>query len=141
VGLHPAAHRLTGWTRQRLEKLLEDSLIKISAVASSLTRCQPAMLEALIANERDPKVPAPGPRPDEAKRRADEALTGKFDDHHAELARMLLDQVDACPRSASSPPGSGADHRDPAAQGVDADGTTGPGAGTGAGRRRCHHPA
>ena len=24
-----------------------------------------------------------------------EALTGKFDDHHAELARMLLDQVDA----------------------------------------------
>ena len=24
-----------------------------------------------------------------------QALTGKFDDHHAELARMLLDQIDA----------------------------------------------
>ena len=24
-----------------------------------------------------------------------EALTGRFDDHHAELARMLLDQIDA----------------------------------------------
>jgi transposase len=24
-----------------------------------------------------------------------QALTGRFDDHHAELARMLLDQIDA----------------------------------------------
>ena len=24
-----------------------------------------------------------------------EALDGRFDDHHAELARMLLDQIDA----------------------------------------------
>jgi transposase len=24
-----------------------------------------------------------------------EALTGRFDDHHAELARMLLDQIDS----------------------------------------------
>ena len=30
-----------------------------------------------------------------------EALTGRFDDHHAELARMLLDQVDA--RAPSNP--------------------------------------
>ena len=27
-----------------------------------------------------------------------EALTGRFDDHHAELARMLLDQIDALQR-------------------------------------------
>jgi transposase len=27
-----------------------------------------------------------------------EALTGRFDDHHAELARMLLDQIDALDR-------------------------------------------
>jgi hypothetical protein len=27
-----------------------------------------------------------------------EALTGRFDDHHAELARMLLDQIDALNR-------------------------------------------
>jgi hypothetical protein len=27
-----------------------------------------------------------------------EALTGRFDEHHAELARMLLDQIDALTR-------------------------------------------
>ena len=25
-----------------------------------------------------------------------EALNGRFDDHHADLARVLLDQIDAC---------------------------------------------
>jgi transposase len=25
-----------------------------------------------------------------------EALNGGFDDHHADLARLLLDQIDAC---------------------------------------------
>ncbi len=42
---------------QRLEKLLEDALLKVSAVASTLdTKSVRAMLEALIAGERDPKV-------------------------------------------------------------------------------------
>jgi transposase len=42
---------------QRLEKLLEDSLIKVSAVASRLdTLSVRDMLEALIADERDPKA-------------------------------------------------------------------------------------
>jgi hypothetical protein len=41
----------------RLEKLLEDALIKVSSVASSLdTRSVRDMLEALIAGERDPAV-------------------------------------------------------------------------------------
>lgn len=55
------------------------------------------MLEALIAGERDPEVLA-----ELAKRRMRakipqlrEALTGRFDAHHAELARMLLDEIDA----------------------------------------------
>ena len=39
----------------RLEKLLEDSLIKVSSVASSLdTKSVRDMIEALIAGERDP---------------------------------------------------------------------------------------
>src|SRR5262249_47578028 len=42
---------------QRLEKLLEDALIKVSSVASSLTTVSARdMIEALIAGERDPKV-------------------------------------------------------------------------------------
>ena len=42
---------------QRLEKLLEDALIKVSAVASGLdTMSARDMVEALIAGERDPKV-------------------------------------------------------------------------------------
>ena len=41
----------------RLEKLLEDSLIKVSSVASSLdTKSVRDMIEALIAGERDPGV-------------------------------------------------------------------------------------
>ncbi len=62
-----------------------------------------------------------------------EALDGRFDDHHAELARMLLDQIDHLDTQI--------DHLTarigtliaaiPAAQGVNADGTTGPGAGLG----------
>jgi transposase len=83
---------------QRLEKLLEDALIKMSAVASSLTTASARdMIEALIAGERDPRVLAELARGRmRAKRPAlVEALTGSFDDHHAELARMLLDQIDS----------------------------------------------
>jgi transposase len=83
---------------QRLEKLLEDSLIKVSAVASTLdTLSVRDMLEALIAGERDPRRLADLARGRmKTKREAlIEALTGRFDDHHAELARMLLDQIDA----------------------------------------------
>jgi transposase len=83
---------------QRLEKLLEDALIKVSAVASTMdTLSVRDMLEALIAGQRDPKVLAGLARGMMNAKRAAliEALTGKFDDHHAELARMLLDHIDA----------------------------------------------
>ncbi len=118
----------------RLEKLLEDALIKVSAVASRLdTVSARDMVEALIAGERDPQTPAGLARGRmKAKHRAlVEALTGRFDDHHAELARMLLDQID----SLTGQIGRLTDRIDqliaaiPAAQGVDPDGTTGPGAG------------
>ncbi|MDX6585266.1 MAG: transposase [Solirubrobacterales bacterium] len=85
--------------KQRLEKLLEDALIKLSSVATDLLGVSArAMIEALIAGVRDPKVLADLARGKlNAKRPAlIEALNGRFDDHHADLARLLLDQIDAC---------------------------------------------
>ena len=88
--------------KQRLEKLLEDALIKLSSVATDLLGVSArAMIEALIAGERDPKALAGLARGKlNAKRGALlEALNGRFDDHHADLARLLLDQIDACSAS------------------------------------------
>lgn len=85
--------------KQRLEKLLEDALIKVSSVATDLFGLSGrAMIEALIAGERDPEVLADLARGKlKAKRaRLVEALNGRFDDHHADLAQLLLDQIDAC---------------------------------------------
>jgi transposase len=83
---------------QRLEKLLEDALIKISTVVSDVLGVSGrAMLDALIAGERDPRALAELARGRMRGKRAAlvEALTGRFDDHHAELAQMLLDEIDA----------------------------------------------
>jgi transposase len=83
---------------QRLEKLLEDSGIKLSAVASDIVGVSGrAMLEALIAGQRDPAALA-----DLAKRQMrqkipalTEALRGRFNDHHAFMTRLYLDRIDA----------------------------------------------
>jgi len=121
---------------QRLEKLLEDALIKISTVATDIMGVSGrAMIEALIAGQRDPHALADLARGRLRVKHAAlvQALTGQFDAHHGELARILLDQVDALSAQI--------EHLTarideliaeiPAAQGVDADGTTGPQAGTG----------
>lgn len=82
---------------QRVEKLLEDALIKLSTVATDIMGVSGRqMIEALIAGERNPAVLAEMAR---GRMRAKntaliEALTGRFDAHHAELASMLLDQID-----------------------------------------------
>jgi transposase len=82
---------------QRLEKVLQDAGIKLTSVASKvLTQSGRAMVEALIAGERDParlaglakgklrpKIPALA-----------EALTGHFGPHHAVAARRILDHLD-----------------------------------------------
>jgi transposase len=82
----------------RLEKLLEDAGIKLSSVATDITGVSGrAMLEALIAGRDDPaalaelakgrlrsKVPA-----------LTEALRGHFTTHHAFMARLFLDRIDA----------------------------------------------
>jgi transposase len=81
----------------RLEKLLEDALIKLSSVVSELLgKSSRDMIEALIAGERDPTVLAELAYHNMKTKHAAlvEALTGRFDDHHAELARILLDQID-----------------------------------------------
>ena len=83
---------------QRLEKLLEDALIKLSTGATDIMGVSGrAMIDALIAGERDPHVLAELARGRMRVKRAAlaEALTGRFDEHHAELAQMLLDQIDA----------------------------------------------
>lgn len=83
---------------QRLEKLLEDALIKVSVVASRLdTMSARDMIEALIAGERDPRRLADLARGRMKAKRSEliTALDGRFDDHHGELARLLLAQIDA----------------------------------------------
>lgn len=120
----------------RLEKLLEDALIKVSAVASKIDAVSVRdMVEALIAGERDPQVLADLAR---GRMRAKhdalvEALTGRFDAHHGELARVLLDQIDSLSEQVArlSTRIEELIAAMPAAQGVDADGTTGPNAGLG----------
>ena len=83
--------------KQRVEKVLEDALVKISSILTDLHGVSGrAMLEALIVGERDPMVLA-----ELAKGRARarlallaEACDGRFTSHHARLCRMLLDQAD-----------------------------------------------
>ena len=75
----------------------EDALIKLSTVATDMMGVSGrAMIEALIAGERDPQVLAELARGRMRVKHAAlvEALTGRFDAHHAELARMLLDAYD-----------------------------------------------
>jgi transposase len=82
----------------RLEKLLERALIKISDVTSTLDlKSVRAMIEALIAGQRGPRILADLARGPLRKKRAAlaEALDGRFEDHHGEIARILLDQIDS----------------------------------------------
>jgi len=84
--------------KQRAEKLLEDTQIKLSAVISDIFGVSGrAMLEALIAGQRDPWVLADLARGSMRGKKSvlQEALTGHFRDHHGYLLRMMLDRVDA----------------------------------------------
>jgi len=83
--------------KNRVEKLLEDACIKLSVVASDIFGVSGrAMMEALIAGQRDPAVLA-----DMARTRLRlkipqlrEALTGMFTDRHGFRLRLLLDRID-----------------------------------------------
>lgn len=82
---------------QRIEKVLEDAGIKLSAVAADIMGVSGrAMLEALIAGQDTPAAMA-----DLAKRRMrskipalTEALTGRFTPHHGYMIRMHLSLID-----------------------------------------------
>jgi len=123
--LHKAQDRTREW--QRLEKLLEGALIKVSSVASSLqSKSVLDMIAALISGERDPRALAGLARTSMRAKMADleHALTGMFDDHHAELARMLLDHIGYLDRQVARLDDAIAACLDkiPAARGADADG-------------------
>ena len=119
---------------QRLEKLLEGALIKLSSVASKLTTLSAQdMIRAMAAGQRDPKVLASLARTAMKAKHEElaEALDGMFDDHHGELASLLLDQIGFLDQRIKALSGRAAELTAaiPAAWGVDADGTTGPDAG------------
>lgn len=83
--------------KQRVEKLLEDALIKLSVVVSDLFGVSGrAMMAALIDGERDPKVLAELARGSMRSKtdRLREALTGRFTDHHAFLLTRMLSRID-----------------------------------------------
>jgi transposase len=83
--------------KNRVEKLLEDAQIKLSVVASDIFGVSGrAMLAALVAGERDPKVLAQLAR---QRLRAklsllEEAFHGRFSDHHAFLLTTMLERID-----------------------------------------------
>src|SRR3954467_12961911 len=83
--------------KQRVEKLLEDALIKLTVVVSDPFGVSGrAIMAALIAGERDPAALAELAR---GRLRAKtgpltEALTGRFTEHHAFLLSQMLARVD-----------------------------------------------
>ena len=126
--------RTRHWSR--LEKLLERAQIKISAVLSKLTTgTARAMIEALIDGQRNPKVLAELAIGKARSKRAElaEALDGDWQPHHGELARILLDQIDALTAQIGTLTDRVRELIDqiPAAWGADAGGVTGPQAGAG----------
>jgi transposase len=134
--VHLTQDRTRYW--QRLEKLLEDAQCKLSSVVSKLAGSQSAaaMLEAMIAGERDPQVLADLAQSRMRGSRAElvKAFTGmRFGPQHAAAAasdlraiRFLDAEIAALEEQARAHIAAV-----PAAWGIDAGGTTGPQAGHG----------
>jgi transposase len=82
---------------QRLHKVLEDGGIKLDSVASDATGVSGrAMIEALIAGQRDPAVLADLAKGVLRKKIPDLtlALAGRFAEHHGLLCRLHLRHID-----------------------------------------------
>jgi transposase len=82
---------------QRLGDVLQDAGVKIDSVASSLaTKSARGMIEALIDGERRAGVLADLAKGKMRAKIADleQAVTGRFDDHHASLCRWHLRTLD-----------------------------------------------
>lgn len=87
-----------GAEKNRAEKLLEDAGIKLSVVASDIFGVSGrVMMAALIGGDRDPKALAQLARAGLRRKIAalEEALTGRFTDHHGFLLQTMLGRVDA----------------------------------------------
>ena len=83
--------------KNRVEKLLEDACIKLSVVASDIFGVSGrAMMAALIAGERDPKLSAQLARSRMRTKisRLEDAFNGHFDAHHAFLLTRMLHRID-----------------------------------------------
>jgi len=118
---------------QRLEKLLEDALVKLSSATSKLAenKTARAIIGALIEGNRDPRALAGLAKGSLRGRRAalEQALDGMaFGEHHAWLARMHLDRIDALDRhlAAINDEIEACLDAIPAARGIAADGTRTP---------------
>jgi transposase len=84
--------------KQRLEKVLEDAQIKLSSVITDIHGVSGReMIEALIAGQRDPKVLAQLARGAMRGKitALEEALTGRFSEHHALICQMMLTTIDS----------------------------------------------
>jgi transposase len=121
---------------QRLEKLLEDAMVKITSVVTGGLKAKSAvaMVQALIAGERDPRAIAELAKgPLRARRdQLAEALDGVFASHHGVIAQALLDQVAFLDQQIKvmEQQATAALAQVRESWGVDATGDTGPGCGT-----------
>jgi transposase len=82
---------------QRIQKTLEDAGIKLDSVAADVLGVSGrAMLEALVAGERDPEVLAELARGRLRTKlpQLRQALRGRFGDHHALLLRLALGHLE-----------------------------------------------
>ena len=86
-----------GRESQRLHKVLEDAGVKLSSVASSvLTKSGREMIDALVAGERDAAVLAEMAKGRMRKKipQLQDAMAGRFNEHHALLCRAMLARID-----------------------------------------------
>ena len=123
---------------QRLEKLLEGALVKLSSAVHSLARTKTArdILEAIADGQRDPKALAALAAWQVKGGRAavEQALDGMMPgSHHPMLVRIHLDHITFLDRAVAAIEDEIEAALDaiPAARGIDADGGTGPDAGRG----------
>jgi transposase len=121
---------------QRLEKLLEGALVKLSSALSSLARTKTArdILEAIAGGERDPKALAALAAAHVKGGRAaiEKSLHGmQVGDHHPRLVRVHLDHITLLDRSVAAPGDEIEAALDaiPASWGISASGETSPQAG------------
>lgn len=124
---------------QRLEKLLEGALVKLSSVVSRLARTKTArdILEALADGQRDPKALAAlaAGQVKGGREAVEHALEGMLPgDHHPLLIRVHLDHITFLDRSIAAVQDEidAALDAIPAAWGISADGVPSPVPGPGA---------